>query len=231
MSTGVASARPWPGRSTWWDVAERMPENLAPALAGLGLGIALAGAPGPVQAVLLAESIGGGTRRGLQAMAGANLTFGVLLLALVFGLSVTTPSDLAIRALKLVGGGLLVLLGVDGLRSWEAPLVPRTDRRSVPAVAKGALAVLLNPGMWIFLATVASSLVTSATRDGGTPSAVLAVLGLLLGVALGDATVVVFGGTGIRKMTNPALGHWIHRGLAVVLVALGIGLILSAFVG
>ena len=56
-----------------------MPENLSPALAGLGLGIALAGAPGPVQAVLLTEALRGGATRGFRAMVGANLTLGVLL--------------------------------------------------------------------------------------------------------------------------------------------------------
>ncbi len=95
-----------------------MPEAIVPAVAGLGLGLALAGAPGPVQAVLLTEALRGGTARGLQALAGANLIFGVLLLGLALGLSLTAPSDAAVRLLKVVGlaalGCWLVLSGVLG---------------------------------------------------------------------------------------------------------------------
>ena len=91
-----------------------MPESISPALAGLGLGIALAGAPGPVQAVLLSEALRGGTGRGFRAMAGANLTLGVLLVALALGVSVAAPSGTALRLLKVVGGALLVFFGLDG---------------------------------------------------------------------------------------------------------------------
>jgi threonine/homoserine/homoserine lactone efflux protein len=204
-----------------------VPDTLSPALAGLGLGIALAGAPGPVQAVLLAEALRGGTRRGLRAMAGANLTFGALLLALALGISVTTPSETAITVLKLVGGAMLIVLGVDGLRNWRHPLQPQHDARAIPAAAKGSLAVVLNPGVWIFLATVVTSLVATATSAGGTPAAILAVLALLLGVGLGDGTLVVLGGSGIRKSATPAVGRWLQRGLALTLVLLGAGLIAS----
>jgi threonine/homoserine/homoserine lactone efflux protein len=43
------------------------PGATSPALTALGIGIALAAAPGPVQAVLLAESARGGVARGLRA--------------------------------------------------------------------------------------------------------------------------------------------------------------------
>lgn len=56
-------------------------EGVSPVLTGLGIGVALASAPGPVQAVLLAEAQRGGISRGFRAMAGAILTFGLLLAA------------------------------------------------------------------------------------------------------------------------------------------------------
>ena len=64
----------------------------SPVLAALGIGVALAGAPGPVQAVLLTESVRGGVPRGLRALAGVHGTFGLLMLALAFGLSFARPS-------------------------------------------------------------------------------------------------------------------------------------------
>src|SRR6266542_5643234 len=122
---------------------------LSPAAAGFGLGIALATAPGPVQAVLMAEAVRGGIARGFRAMAGANVTFGLLLVGLALGLSVAAPSGLAMRILEVTGGGLLVWLAVDGLRARpeaERAADPARRRRSLPPLVRGALAVLLNPG-------------------------------------------------------------------------------------
>ena len=47
---------------------------LGPVAGALGIGLALAGAPGPVQAILLTESVRGGFGRGLRAMLGAAAT-------------------------------------------------------------------------------------------------------------------------------------------------------------
>jgi len=211
-----------------------VPETFAPALAGLGLGIALAGAPGPVQAILLGEVLRGGTARGLRAMAGANLTFGLLLLALALGLSFAAPGEPALRVLKLVGGLFLVWLGWDGLRAQPAASGPGAGdadgRTRLPPVVRGALAVLLNPGAWLFLATAASSLVSTATAIGGRGGAISAALALLAGVGAGDLTLVLAGGLGLRR-AGDGLGRLLRRGLAGILALLGLGLVLNALLG
>jgi len=90
---------------------------LSPVMAGLGVGIALASAPGPVQAVLLAESARGGITRGFRALAGANLTFGLLLACLAFGLSLAAPRGPVLAALRVAGGAFLLWLSAEGFRS------------------------------------------------------------------------------------------------------------------
>jgi threonine/homoserine/homoserine lactone efflux protein len=247
-------------------------ENVSPVVAGLGLGIALAGAPGSVQAVLLAEAVQGGVGRGFRALAGANLTFGVMLMCLVFGLSVAAPSGLVLRGLEVGGGVLLVWLAIEGLRSGgvtsspatasqprpssraltpSQPRTPsqpltasqsrtasqpltasraltppqgRTAGRRLPPAARGGLAVLLNPGPWLFLGAVASPLFTAATQQGGLPNAVLTALALMLGVGIGDFAVVLLGGVGVRRAGARAerVGQ---RALAVVLAGVGVWLI------
>jgi threonine/homoserine/homoserine lactone efflux protein len=203
-------------------------DNLAPVLAGLGLGIALAGAPGPVQAILLTEALRGGASRGFRAMAGANVTLAALLLALALGVSIAVPSDSLLRILKLVGGAFIVYLGVDGFRSASQPAASTTSsgRKELPPTARGALAVILNPPAWLFLATAASSLMASATRVGGTRTALLAALALLLGVAAGDGTLVLASGLGLRRARSD-VGRQLRRALAVVLALLGASLMLS----
>ncbi|MGH2709618.1 MAG: LysE family translocator [Actinomycetota bacterium] len=201
----------------------------APVVAGLSLGIALASAPGPVQAVLLGEAIRGGVRRGLRAQTGAVATFGLMLLALALGLSVATPTDTVLRVLKIVGGALLLWLSWDGFRSRNEPLEASTERRQLSPVARGSLAIILNPGAWLFLAAVASPLIATATETGGRTSALLAAGALLLGAALGDLAVVLLGGMGIRRTSERVRG-WVSTWLSVVLAGLGVWLVVQGVI-
>lgn len=208
-----------------------MTESWSAVLTGLGLGIALAGAPGPVQGILLAESLRGGVGSGFRAMAGATLTFGTLLIALALGVSIAVPSDPLLRILKLIGGVFIIFLGVDGFRSANAAARRSSEQRTarnveLPPAARGALAVLLNPPAWLFLATAASSLMAAATQSGGTQAAILAALALLAGVATGDATLVLASGLGLRR-ARAEIGRNVRRALAIVLVILGASVLVS----
>ena len=207
-------------------------QSLVHIAAGFGVGVALAGAPGPVQAILLSEAMRGGVVRGFHTMIGANLTFGVLLLFLALGLSVAPPSGLALRLLKVAGGAFLLWLAIEGLR--DSVNSPNDEgkaggRRSVAPAARGALAVLLNPGAWLFLGAVASPLLAAATRDGGTGAAVGVVAALTGGVMIGDGAVVLLGGLGVRK-GGARVDKWVRRALALVLSGLGIWLLLSGLI-
>jgi threonine/homoserine/homoserine lactone efflux protein len=200
--------------------------SLSPVLAGLGLGLALASAPGPVQAVLLAEAVRGGVKRGFRAMAGAALTFGLLLVALALGLTVAAPSGPVLRVLKVAGGALLIWLAVDGLRSGHKVDPESAGRRTLPPSVRGALAVLINPGAWLFLATAATSLFAAATEAGGRGSALFAAVALILGLAVGDGAVVLIGGFGLRRASE-RVGLWVRRVLALILTGLGVWLIIQ----
>jgi len=198
--------------------------------AGLGVGLALASAPGPVQAILMTESVRGGPFRGFRAMAGASLTFASLLVALALGLSVAPPSGVALRILKVAGGGLLVWLALDAVRSGHAADAPADPtRRSLPPSVRGALAVILNPGGWVFLGTVASSLLSAATRRGGTGGAIVVALALVIGLAVGDGTVVLLGGYGVRRAGDRVV-RLVQRALATLLAGIGVWLAVSGLV-
>jgi threonine/homoserine/homoserine lactone efflux protein len=201
----------------------------APVLAGLGLGLALASAPGPVQAVLLTESVRGGIARGFRALAGATTTFALLLVALALGLSVAAPGGTALRVLEVVGGAFLIFLAIDGLRSRHRVSEVEPERRGLPPLARGSLAILLNPGAWIFLGAVASPLLTEATHAAGTTAAVLTAAALVAGAAAGDAAVVLLGGLGLRR-AGEGVVLWVGRVLAAVLAGLGVWLIVRGVV-
>src|SRR5919204_2752314 len=197
----------------------------APVATGFGIGIALGGAPGPVQAVLLSESTRG-LSRGFRALAGANLTFGLLLVGAAAGFSHVALSSLWMRLLHVGGGLMLLWLAVDGIRSsLDRADTVASSGIGVPPFARGATVVLLNPGAWLFLVTVAGSVFATARIDGGVTMAVASALAMLAGVALCDAGVVVLGGVGLRR-AHIGLRVWIQRGLAVLLGALGCWLLL-----
>jgi threonine/homoserine/homoserine lactone efflux protein len=207
-----------------------MGTSAGPVFAGFGIGIALGGAPGPVQAVLLAESTHG-LARGFRAMAGANLTFGVLLVATAAGYSQIVPTGWWLRVLDLAGGLMLVWLGVDGIRSsFRRPEAVDRGPIRVPPFFRGATVVLLNPGGWLFLATVAGSLFTAARLAGGATIAIASALAMVAGLALGDAGVVLFGGVGLRRARS-GLRVWVQRALAALLAVLGGWLLLMAGTG
>ena len=205
-------------------------EILSPLAAGLTLGLALASAPGPVQAVLLTEAVRGGIPRGLRVLAGANLTFGLLLVSLALGLSVVSPNGPALRVLKVAGGGLLLWLAVEGFRSRHRVDRTAPQRRGLPPAARGILAILLNPGAWVFLGAVASPLFASANDAGGRGGAVLAALALMAGAGMGDAGVVVLGGLGLRRAGERVV-LLVQQGLGVLLAGLGVWLLVQGVRG
>jgi threonine/homoserine/homoserine lactone efflux protein len=168
--------------------------------------------------------------RGLRALAGSSSTFAALLLILALGLSVARPSGVVLRVLKVAGGALLLWLAVDGIRSRYDVEAADTQPRGLHPTARGALAILLNPGAWLFMGAVASPLLLSATRDGGRGMAILAAVALVVGTGLGDFGVVLVGGLGLRRVGRRAV-LWTQRALALLLAGLGIWLIVQGAIG
>src|SRR5205823_8390635 len=180
-------------------------------------------------AVLLAESTRGGVRRGLRALIGVHGTFGALMVGLALGLSVATPSGLALRALKVAGGCLLVWLAVDGMRSAGQVRQAERGGRAIPPEVRGLLSIVLNPGGWLFLGAVASPLLATATRRDGTTGALLAAVALVAGAATGDIAVVLFGGLGLRK-AGARVAASVRIALAALLAGLGVWLVISGLI-
>jgi threonine/homoserine/homoserine lactone efflux protein len=205
---------------------------MAQALAAFGLGLALAGAPGPVQVILFAETTRGGIGRGMQVVLGANLTFVVLLFALALGLSVVAPTGVGLRVLKLTGAAFLLWIAWDNLRTIRTagPAAIDQPRRTLPPSLRGVMAVIFNPGGWIFLATVASSVLSTAVHDSGRAVALLVAALLVLGIFTGDAAVVLLAGLGIRRLGD-APAFWIQAALNLILVAVALWLLVTAVSG
>jgi threonine/homoserine/homoserine lactone efflux protein len=192
-----------------------------------GLGATLAILPGPVQFVLLTESTRGGWRRGFLAMVGANGTLGVELIALAAGLSVLVPGQGVLRALKVVGGGFLMFLAFDAVRSTirgtDDEVGARPPGRT--PLLRGVFAVLLNAPAWLFLATAATALFATAVDRGGRALSLLSAVAMTLGVSVIDGSMVLLGG-GVRRFELRA-ARWLTPVLAAGLAAFGAVLVVE----
>ena len=203
--------------------------DLSIPLAAFGLGVALGASPGPVQLLLFSEASRGGAGRGLRAMAGANATFGLMMLLLAAGLSSLEPGETFLRVVKVIGGAFLVFLAVDAIREGRRQEVVEEPRGGLHPSVRGIVAVLLNPGVYVFLATTGTAIVASAVDEGGRGLAVVTVVGLLLGVSLMDSAMVLLG-AGAHRVSERAL-RILGDVLAVAMGALGIWLMIRGIAG
>lgn len=199
--------------------------DLAHSAAAFGLGVALGTSPGPVQLLLLSEASRGGVGRGLRAMAGANGTFGSMLVLLALGLSSLEPGRTFLRVVQIVGGLFLLVLAAEALRANRKPEVTRDPRPGLHPSVRGVVAVLLNPGAYVFLATTATAVLADASDGGGRPLALLTALALLAGVSLTDSGMVLLG-AGARRVSRRSL-RIVRDVLALGLGALGIWLLVQ----
>ncbi|HEX6230256.1 MAG TPA: LysE family transporter [Actinomycetota bacterium] len=198
--------------------------DLAHPAAAFGLGVALGTSPGPVQLLLFSEASRGGVGRGLRAMAGANGTFGAMLALLAAGLSSVEPSQTFLRMVQVIGGGFLVFLAVDAVRERRRRASDGAPRSGgLHPALRGAIAVLLNPGVYVFLATTGAAVAADAGADGGRELALLTVAALLVGVSLSDSAMVLLGAGAHR--VSPRVLRIVSDVLAGALAALGLLLI------
>jgi threonine/homoserine/homoserine lactone efflux protein len=194
-------------------------------LAAFGLGVALGASPGPVQLLLFSEASRGGAGRGLRAMAGANATFGAMLLLLAAGLSSLEPGETFLRIVKVAGGAFLVFLAVDAIRESRRSSAAEASRSGMHPGVRGVVAVLLNPGVYVFLATTGAAVVASAVDGGGRGLALATVLALLVGVSLMDSAMVLIG-AGAHRVSERLL-RILPGALAIGLGALGVWLVVQ----
>lgn len=204
---------------------------LAHVPAAFALGFALGAAPGPVQLLLLTETARRGFAGGLRVMVGANGTLLVVMLALALGFSVLQPGETLLDVLRITGGAFLVFLGIQELIAHRREArsgvdQPRGVRGSLGPTTLGIVAVVLNPGAWIFFATTAASVAADAAADGGRPAALLAALSMTAGVSASDSLFTLLGSGGRRVLGDRGL-RAVRAFLALVLCAIGIAFVVQ----
>lgn len=173
--------------------------------------------PGPLLALVIAETLTRGRRAGL-AVAGAPLiTDGPIIGVAVFLLGRIQDSGPALGLVNLAGGALLASYGFAGLRAATPEIdEAATSRSAWGSLGKGVAVNLLNPSPYLFWLTVGAPTLLAAYDKGlAAAGCFLAVFYLgLVGSKAALAVLVarsrdVLGGRGLL---------WANRVLALVLL-------------
>ena len=132
---------------------------------GVVLGLAAGFAPGPLLALILAQSIRFGTREGLKVAAAPLLTdlpIVILATALV-GAAAATAGGL-LGAISLAGAAFVGYLGIESIRTTGVQ-AGRPDE-APRSWTRGALVNALSPHPYIFWITVGAPMLIRAWADG-----------------------------------------------------------------
>lgn len=170
-----------------------MLEPLSPALTqlalGAGLGLAAGLTPGPLQTLVVAESLRHGRLEGLKTGTAPLLTDAPIVASSLFAVSRLATLDPALALLSLTGAVFLGLLAVRQFRVRP----PSASDATTPtySLRKAMLANVLNPNPYVFWTTVGGPIILSSS--GHWAAAVPFLLGfysLLIGSFWGLALLV-----------------------------------------
>ncbi|WP_197682348.1 LysE family translocator [Jiangella sp. DSM 45060] len=156
----------------------------------LGTAVVFAVTPGPAMLYVLARTLHGGRRPGLESALGNAIGTVVHVCAAAAGLAALLAASPAAYALvKYVGAGYLAVLGVQAIRQRRgAAMIAGGDAYARSPLAQGVVVETLNPKTALYFMALLPHFVHPERAH---PAMVLAVLGLIVVVIVLAADVTV----------------------------------------
>jgi threonine/homoserine/homoserine lactone efflux protein len=204
-------------------------------LRGLAIGFAVAFALGPVGLLVIRRTIDRGWRYGFLSGLGVATADATYAAIAAFGLTALTGFLVgADRVLGIVGGAVLIVLALRGIRGVlerddAAPAAERpSSRLDGPAGAWASMVVLTltNPATILSFAALFASI---GAGTGGPGGAVAVVAGVFTGSVAWWAILTALI-AGLRARLTPQVVRWLNvasaviiAGFGVVAIAIGIG--------
>ena len=201
-------------------------------LAYLATAVVLVVIPGPGTAWIVAQTVAGGTARGLRA--GLGLETATLIHALAAGLglsAVLATSALAFEVLKYAGAVYLVWLGIKAWRSGDA--APSDDPHPAPARDTGGVywrsvvTGVLNPKVALFFLAFLPQFVHPERGLVWLQFLVLGALLSVIGFTNSAMLSIMIGRFGRRLRGNGRFSLWRQRLLGTFFIGLGLCLALQ----
>ncbi len=185
----------------------------------LPIAVLLTIAPGPATALVVRSALRAGWRSAVLTVAGNEVGVVIWALLSVLGISaLIAASEVAYLALKLVGAGVLVWIGVQSLRRSGEPVEARAS--SSRPFRDGVVTSLSNPKLAVFFVALFPQFV-----DAG--AAVLpATLLMATMIAILDfawyTTLAVMVSRARQSFVRSRFGRWVERTTGAILIALGV---------
>lgn len=144
-------------------------------IAGMAIGLSLAVPPGPINALIAAESVKRSYASGVRLGMGAMTADAIFLFITLIGISVLFTGDLVKMIVSAAGGVILAYMAIGILRGFNKPLEENKNEVSRPYWT-GLTVGLTNPAQILWWLTAGAALITNFNSEG--------VVGFFIGIAL-----------------------------------------------
>lgn len=167
-------------------------------------GLVIVVIPGPSVLFVVGRALAHGRATALASVVGNALGSALVLVLVALGLGrIVQTSEIALLALKIVGAGYLVYLGVQAIRHRSDLSRSAMDDGAAPAAPHGAAAVrqgflvgVSNPKVYVMFAALLPQFVDPA---GSVPAQMLMMGGLLIAIGLVTDGLWALGAAGVRQ--------------------------------
>lgn len=187
--------------------------------------------PGPGTAWIVAQTVAGGTRRGLQAAFGLETATLIHALAAGLGLSaLLAASAMAFEMLKYAGAAYLVWLGIKAWRDKVEVVAEPTMAAPVSGghvYRRSVVTGVLNPKVAVFFLAFLPQFVHPERGMVWLQFLILGLLLSLIGFSNSCMLSLVVGRLGRRFSGSPRIARWRQRLIGTVFVGLGMRLALQ----
>lgn len=200
--------------------------DTATLLAYLAAATILVLIPGPGTAWIVAQTVAGGTRRGLHA--GLGLETATLVHALAAGLGLSAllaASAFAFDLLKYAGAAYLVWLGIKAWRDGgAAPDAPPAVRGNGNVYLRSVVTGVLNPKVAVFFLAFLPQFVHPERGHAWLQFLLLGAMLSLIGFANSTMLAFAVGRFGRGLSANPRPARWRQRAIGTLFIGLGLRL-------
>jgi threonine/homoserine/homoserine lactone efflux protein len=129
-------------------------------ISGFLIGLSLAVPPGPINAMIAAESIKTSAWRGIKLGLGAMTADATYLAITLIGVAVLLKGDDVRMAISLIGGIILLYMGILTLKSYKNPIKESDNSALKNPYVMGLTMGFVNPAALMWWVTAGAALIT-----------------------------------------------------------------------
>lgn len=184
-------------------------------VAGIAIGLSLAVPPGPMNALIAAESVKRSYVSGIRLGMGAMTADGIFLLITLIGVTVFFTGDMVKLIVSAAGGIILAYMAIGILKNFNKPLEEGDGGAVARPYLTGLTVGLTNPAQILWWITAGAALITNFNAAG--------IVGFFIGIAFWVSSFSLTLHFAQKK------ARWVYPAITLLsgLILLAFGLILA----